>query len=1121
VPIACPSCGTENPDGFKFCAQCATPLAAPPPISKERKVVTTLFCDLVAFTAMSEAADPEDVDRILGEYFARATEVIESHGGTVEKFIGDAVVGVFGVPAVHEDDPERAVRAGLRILEALDGMIRPDGSSLQARVGVNTGEALVRLDVDPASGRGFLTGDAVNTAARLEAAAPPGGVVVGILTHDLSTRAIAYEQLPAIAANGKTEPIPAWLATGRLARRGIEARVDLTSLVGREVELAYLNAVLDKAITQALPQLALIVGEPGIGKSRLVRELATLLDARTEMVTWRQGYCPPYGEEVACAALAEIVRGHAGIRDNDPLDVVETKLETILPEGPDQGWFRQRLRALLGLAAPGASLEENFTAWTRLLEGIAGAGPTVLVLEDLHWADEALLDFLEFLVTQVAAVPLLLVGTARPELFERKPGFMSAVPSTRVNLAPLSASDTAQLVAGLLGEPRDRAAAVGQVVERSEGNPFFAEQSARLLGDTSLHASLPGSVQAVIAARLDTLPSAEKRLLADASVVGDVFWQGALQALTDCSPQGLEQSLAGLLRHQLVRRLRESSMEGEQELTFVHTLAREVAYSQLPRADRAKKHVAVARWIEAQTGDGRAESSEVLAHHYTAALDLALAAGENELRESLLERAVHYLTEAGDRVRPLDLGAAERCYEQALRLAPIDHPRRPHLLHERGCMLRDVGRVPDAVDLLYEAAAAFEVAGDIRGLTLATDHLWGALDDMCDPRRAEVAAGFPDLLAQLEAEGPSPELVEALTDWGVYQGVLEGRRQVGIEAFEKAIEMAKELGLPTPAWALFERAAIRYTSGDDAALKDMDTAIAIAESLGLKEALYAMANRAALLSMWAGPAVAMAAFTEVRDLARRRGQQAVAWLADSNIAECLWWTGAWGEALAELEDLAAASTAGAHVYALYGKAEELIIRSQQGSAVLAEPYIEQVVAWGRGTDTAYMQVTHALLSSAVAFRQMGELETAHELLTEWATKPKAPDIGGAAAFLPDALRAALECGDLDLASGMTAGVQPGTPDLAHVLVTTDSLFAEADCQHQVALIGFADAAARWHDFGVPYEEAQALLGQGRCLVALGRARQAVQPLEQARDIFERLGAKPALVETEGWLAKTN
>ena len=246
--IACPKCGFESPDDFAFCPKCATGLAVAAVIAEERKTVTTLFCDLVSFTAMSEAADPEDVDRILGEYFARAAKVIESHGGTVEKFIGDAVVGVFGVPAAHEDDPERAVRAALRILEALENMIRPDKTPLEARCGVNTGEALVRLDVDPASGRGFLTGDAVNVAARLESAAPPGGVVVGTLAHELTSHAIEYEDLPPVKAKGKAEPLEAWLARRPFARTGL--RTDgpsMTPFLGRDAELQALHETLEAA----------------------------------------------------------------------------------------------------------------------------------------------------------------------------------------------------------------------------------------------------------------------------------------------------------------------------------------------------------------------------------------------------------------------------------------------------------------------------------------------------------------------------------------------------------------------------------------------------------------------------------------------------------------------------------------------------------------------------------------------------------------------------------------------------------------------------------------------------------------------------------------------------------
>ena len=329
-------------------------LAAPAAAAEERKVVTTLFCDLVAFTAMSEAADPEDVDALLRRYHAAARKVIESHGGTVEKFIGDAVVGVFGVPAAHEDDPERAVRAGLRIVQALEGMTRPDGSPLEVRVGVNTGEALVRLDVDPGSGEGFLTGDAVNVAARLQAAAPPGGVVVGALTRELTQRAVVYKELPAVAAKGKSDPVEAWRAVAPIARTGaLDDRERLTPLVGREVELTALRGLLDAALTTSTPRFVLLVGEPGIGKSRLVAELFAYVDSRSELITWRQGRCLPYGEGIAFWALGEIVKAHAGILESDDAFTAEAKLDAIVPDGaiapgwstvcaPLQAWMARR-----------------------------------------------------------------------------------------------------------------------------------------------------------------------------------------------------------------------------------------------------------------------------------------------------------------------------------------------------------------------------------------------------------------------------------------------------------------------------------------------------------------------------------------------------------------------------------------------------------------------------------------------------------------------------------------------------------------------------------------------------------------------------------------------------------
>jgi class 3 adenylate cyclase/tetratricopeptide (TPR) repeat protein len=1115
--ITCPSCGVENLDAARFCMNCATPLAAAPPLAEERKVVTTLICDLVAFTALSEAADPEDVDALLRTYSAAARRAIESHGGTVEKFVGDAVVGVFGVPAAHEDDPERAVRAGLRIVDTLQVMTRPDGSPLQVRVGINTGEALVRLDVTPGSGEGFLTGDAVNTAARLQAAAPPMGVAVGEATHDLSRRAIVYEELPPVTAKGKAEPVAEWLAKAPVARTGADAAPpDATPFVGRDMELAYLSALFDRVLSSSSPQFALLVGEPGIGKSRLVQEFSARIDARPELVTWRQGRCLPYGEGVTFWALGEIVKAHAGVLDTDTPAVADEKLGLVLPSGPDREWFGQRLHALLGLDAAKAEREENFAAWLRFLEDLAGSGPTTLVFEDLHWADDALLAFLEYVAVHACPVPLFVIATARPELLEKHPSLVAAPRVNRISLEPLSSEETTSLVTSVLGDVADEVR-VG-IVARAEGNPFYAEESARLAMDRARLEDIPlaGSVQAVIAARLDALPTGMKAVLTDAAAIGEVFWAGAVAVLGERSEEETDAALRGLMVKQLVHRARASTMEGEREYAFGHALARDVAYSQLPRSARAEKHAAAAEWIEAKAGDDPANLAEVLAYHYSTAIECAEAAGRHDLAQTIIEPAVRYLALAGDRARPLDLAVAERDYAQALRLAPIDHPRRPTLLLTRGDMLWEAGRNPESVEVLDEAVVALEAAGDVRGLAVAKGRLFGVLTELCDPRAADEMTAFPALLARLQAEGPSPELVNVLANWGIHLYIVGGNPRVPLEAAEQAIGMAADLGLPVPVVALQFRGSARCALGDLGGLADMDDAISAAREQGLgAELLLAMGNRAANLSCIAGAGAASEAFIEARDLARRRGHERMAHFAQGGLVESLAVMGAWDDALAEADFVMSACEAAGDLQEFWPtRSVQVIVLAWQGRAEIAAPYLEQVVAWGRGGGT-FWEATYALVTSASAYRQLGQLGVAHDLLAEWAATPKPRDSSPFAWLFAEAVRTALASCDLELAGRVTAGIEPVLPVLGHTLTTTEALCAEARGELAVAAVGFAAAAAGWHDFGMPYEEGQALLGQGRCLMALGRAPEAAPAIEQSRAIFSRVGAKPALVETDG------
>ena len=449
----------------------------------------------------------------------------------------------------------------------------------------------MRLDVDPASGRGFLTGDAVNVAARLQAAAPPGGVAVGALTHALTERVIVYEELPPVAAKGKAEPLPAWLAKAPVSRTGIDVdRSRLTPLVDRAIELPAVRDLVEQVFATATPQLILLVGEPGIGKTRLVQELFAFIDARPEMVIWRQGRCPSYGEGISFGALAEIVKAQAGILEDDELAVAAGKLEALLPKGPDHAWLLNRLKALIGLEAPPAAREENFAAWTRFLEELGSSGPTVLVLEDLHWADEGLLAFIEHLIAEMRPAPLLLIGTARPELFERHPQFAAPGPRVRrMDLGPLERRDAERLVACLLGDEHGAGERVAELAARTAGNPFFAEESVRLLSGSGYDVAVPASVQAVLAARLDGLAAEHKALLSDAAVLGEVFWEGAVAALGGRERAEAEATLEELARRQLVRRARASTLTGEREWTFVHALARDVAYGALPRRARARE----------------------------------------------------------------------------------------------------------------------------------------------------------------------------------------------------------------------------------------------------------------------------------------------------------------------------------------------------------------------------------------------------------------------------------------------------------------------------------------------------------------------------------------------------
>ena len=809
--------------------------------------MSVLFADLVGFTARADSLDPEDVEAILRPFYDRLRTELEVRGGTVEKFIGDAVMAVFGAPIAHEDDPERAVRAALAIRDWAR-----EEEELEVRIAVNTGEVLA-LEPSPGAERGLVAGDVVNTASRLQNAAPVNGILVGEATYNATSRVIEYREAPPAEAKGKSEPVRVWEVVEARSRFGSDiTHRPSTPLVGRERELALLVSTLTRVEHESSPQLITLVGVPGIGKSRLVHELFAAVDERPELIFWRQGRCLPYGDGVAFWALGEILKSHAGILEGEPGEQAEAKLrsavEDVIPEVAEAAWVTRELQPLLGVSdavEPGAAGDrrvESFAAWRRFFEGLAERSPLVIVLEDLHWADEGLLDFVDHLVDWSTGVPILVVATARPELLTMRPGWSGGKPNaTTISLSPLTGPETATLLHGLLEQAVLPADVQTALLERAGGNPLYAEEFARIalerdaLGTGEL--PLPESVQGLISARLDTLEDEEKVLVQNASVLGKVFWLEALAQLDGGVEQSrVEELLQGLQRKQFVQRERRSSMEGDAQYSFAHTLVRDVAYSQIPRAERAEKHRRAAGWIESL---GRPEDhAELRAHHYVSALEaLPTAAEDAELRRS----ARLALRDAGDRATSLSaFRAAVHDYDRALELWPDDDPQRPRLL-----LAAATARSETETGNEREFATA-------RDALLASDDLAGAAD--AEIRRAEAFWNLgrgEDVVHSLER---TVELAEDLplspAKASVYAGIfrlhwLANREELASRYGNEAMEMVEELDLDeVRAQLLNTFGSWRVMQGDERGFEDISESVAIFERLNLAAAQRSYNNLA-------------------------------------------------------------------------------------------------------------------------------------------------------------------------------------------------------------------------------------------------------------------------------------
>jgi class 3 adenylate cyclase/tetratricopeptide (TPR) repeat protein len=1142
--VRCAGCGEENPDRARFCWSCGSTLGAEPLAqTEERKVVSVLFVDLVGFTARAEKADPEDVRATLRVYHDRLKREIERFGGTVEKFVGDAVMAVFGAPVAREDDAERAVRAGLRIAQAIEELNeeRP-GLDLEIRAAVNTGEAVVTIGARPEAGEGIVAGDVVNVASRLQNVAPPGALVVGEQTRRATQDSIDYEALEAVGVKGKDLPVEIWRALEARSRFGIDVEQRARApLVGRAHELDLLTHLFGRVTRDATTHLVTLVGEPGVGKSRLVWEFQRHVDDLPDLITWRQGRCLPYGEGITFWALGEVVKSHAGILESDPPDEALGKLRravSIVVEAADEHeWITAALAPLVGLSRDVETAERNesFAAWRAFLEAVASSHPLVLVFEDLHWADPAMLEFIEHLADWATGVPLLVLCTARPELYEQATGWGGGTRNhTAISLSPLSLEETTQLIGELLDRAVLPAETQSALLARAGGNPLYAEEFVRMLidrgrlvrrggswdltsGDDPI--DVPETVHALIAARLDTLPADRKVLLQNASVIGKVFWAGPVAEMAGVDAGEVREGLHELTRKELLRPARRSSIEGEAEYAFRHALIRDVSYGQIPRSSRAAKHVAAAAWIERVAGDRVADSAELLAHHTERALELTEATGG--ATGTLEAQARRFVMLAAERAIRLDADMAASFVERAMALTEPGGPDRLRALMLAGILAlsgrsrelsEDVLR--EAVD---EARATGDAAGEAEALAWLSRLAWmqGNTD-----RQLEL---LTQAETRLEGEPPGYALAVVLTRLVAASG-LAGRSSETLSRAERALPIAREFGTEHDLAVILQmRGQARIDLGDVAGgLKDAQEGLRIAiQSSPAGHIAAAYVNVGDHLWFTEGPAEGQRLYETAADLADRRG---VPRAADWARMQTMWTRydlGDWDEVV-EIGDHVLVNDPGGRdslsdqlsVLANTYRGDVLAHRGVQVDEGLVDRLVERAREIGDG-----QVVVPALRLAALRRLVRGDAGGALELVSE--VDALLSDRPGFRSWLLDwAAPACRTAGAVDLLRSLIErGVEHMTRD-ANSVLAAQAVLAEAEEAFEVAVWRYEDAADRWADFPSVLEHGHALAGLGRCRLALGQPDQAAAALRGARERYGALGARPLVATVDELLAGT-
>ncbi len=1069
---------------------------------RERKVVTVLFADLVGFTGRAEGLDPEDVEAILRPYHEKLRSELERFGGTVEKFIGDAVMALFGAPVAHEDDPERAVRAALAIRDWAR-----DNGAVQVRIAVNTGEALINLGARPESGEGMAAGDVVNTTARLQSAAPVNGVLVGESTYRATRHAIDYRDADPVDAKGKTEPVRVWQADAARSRVTTEAVSTASPLVGRGRELSVLNELLVRVREESSPQLVTLVGVPGIGKSRLVHELMQIIEHAGVLTYWRRGRSLPYGEAVPLWALSEIVKAQAGILESDSAEDGERKLAEavvrVVPDARDAAWVETHLRALAGLTSQdetgGDRRSEAFAAWRRFFEGMAEHRPLVLVFEDLHWADEELLDFVDYLVEWASGVPILIAATARPELLERRPTWGGGkLNATTLSLAALSEADTSRLLASLLDQPLLGAETQRELLARAGGNPLYAEQYAQLLleGHDTADLPVPESVQGIIAARLDRLPHAEKALLQYAAVLGKVFWLGGV--VDGRERRDAETVLHSLDRKGFVQRARTSSVADETEYTFLHLLVRDVAYGQIPRPDRAEKHRRAAEWIESL---GRPEDhAETIAYHYRSALALARASGQPT--DELAERARFAFREAGDRAEALNaFDAAARSYEAALDLWPADHPDRLHLLLSLGTALA-LGRESGDQELA-EAAEGLVKVGDreraAQAEILLADSGWRA------GHRDSAYAHLERAVNLVEGVPSSKAKARVLSEVSRYH-MLGDRAGDAMQIGREALKMATELGLDEiRSHALNNIGVARVSLGDTNGVQDLEESIEIANRIGSPESLRGYNNLFSCYTIVGDVGSAAKAVRRGLPVADRFGNTGATarWLRFERL-HIAYWEGHWETAVQLIEETLS-EVGPTHALSRWAFEVRGRIRLARDDVVGAVEDTRRSLELGRPAKDPQTFLP-ALSSAAMTFLEAGRIGEAEELAKELLA------LGAVGQRIPH------YSFQFDVA-WVLAGLDRSN-ELAEATRKTVIRTPWIDAAEALAHGDYGRAADLYARSGTRPLEAYTRLRAAAQLVAAGRRADADEQLQKALGFWRSVGARRYVRQGEALLAKT-